>query len=271
MDDQAKYPKRPPNFFFTFLNAVKDSDAKYTVGHEGCWLLTEILLHENNRRWTGPAKLWNSQLEGILRKSQRQSRRIRDKCVEFGWLHYEAGTKGIEGVYWVTIPDTFMVTHDQESQNTWSPVTTNPPGIRPEYGHLPVNKKEEIRNSSRDASASRKRVRFSDDDKSLAAYIWHQIRSAFPETKEPNLNNWSNDVRLMCERDGRTHKQIRKIFDFAHADEFWRTNILSPQKLRKQFDILLAKTSGGHSINGKRTGMLPETKPFSLFAGAKTK
>ena len=32
-------------------------------------------------------------------------KRVRDKAVEAGWLHYEPGTKGRAARYWVTIPE----------------------------------------------------------------------------------------------------------------------------------------------------------------------
>ena len=54
----------------------------------------------------------------------------------------------------------------------------------------------------------------------------------------------------MRERDGRTHEGIRDLFRWANADSFWKTNILSPGKLRKKFDDLLLKqqfNGNGHA------------------------
>jgi len=42
----------------------------------------------------------------------------------------------------------------------------------------------------------------------------------------------------MIERDERTPEEIRQVIEFAQSDPFWCSNILSTQKLRKQFDTL---------------------------------
>ena len=234
MIDPKTYPQRPKNFYFKFQKLLWDYHAREDIGIDGCWLLFTVLMNENRRQWTGPARLWNTQLEGSIGKSIDQCDRIRKRCIEAGWLHYEPGTKSVEGKYWVTVPKRFLRMGAEEC------------------AEHPTNKKHVIRNSRRDASASRRRDRFSDEDQATAEYIWQRIKQAFPETRKPNLAKWSNDVRLMRERDERTHERIRQIFDLAHADEFWSRNILSPSKLRKQFDTLAAKaSSNGHATNGK--------------------
>ena len=50
--------------------------------------------------------------------------------------------------------------------------------------------------------------------------------------------SWTKDIRLMIERDGRSVEQIRFIIDWCQDDSFWRSNILSPSKLRAKFDQL---------------------------------
>jgi hypothetical protein len=57
-------------------------------------------------------------------------------------------------------------------------------------------------------------------------------------SKRPNPKAWAKDVRLMVERDGRTVEQIEKAIRWCQADTFWRGNVLSMGKLRKQYDKL---------------------------------
>ena len=47
----------------------------------------------------------------------------------------------------------------------------------------------------------------------------------------------------MIKKDKRNPDDIRKVIDFAQEDDFWQANILSTEKLRKQFDQLLMKSS----------------------------
>lgn len=72
----------------------------------------------------------------------------------------------------------------------------------------------------------------------LALRLYQNILANNPDYKEPNLQNWANDVRLMIERDQRTEEQITYLMDWVQNDSFWKTNILSVSKLREKFDQL---------------------------------
>ncbi|WP_373786845.1 replication protein [Jeotgalibaca porci] len=71
-----------------------------------------------------------------------------------------------------------------------------------------------------------------------AVYFWKKIQDVFPKAKKPNLQNWANDVRLMHEQDKRSYDEIKAVIDWVNQDDFWVGNILSPKKLRKQYDAL---------------------------------
>ena len=82
---------------------------------------------------------------------------------------------------------------------------------------------------------------FSDDDLKAAEWIFHLIRKLNPSFKEPKFESWANDIRLMRERDNRTHKDICELFQWANQDRFWSVNILSPATLRAKWDQLSMK------------------------------
>ena len=57
----------------------------------------------------------------------------------------------------------------------------------------------------------------------------------------------------MIDTDKRTVDQIMRCIDWCQADEFWRSNILSMPKLRKQFDQLrLSAIRAQRASNGPR-------------------
>jgi len=92
---------------------------------------------------------------------------------------------------------------------------------------------------------------FSEADKNTANFILGKIQNLQPSFKEPNLESWANDVRLMRERDGRTLEGIKALFTWTNNNHFWRSNILSPAKLRTQWDKLeIQKNSNS---NGRRS------------------
>jgi len=77
----------------------------------------------------------------------------------------------------------------------------------------------------------------------VASWMWGLIHDMQPERKPPKLDEWATTVRLMRERDGRSHQDIRDLFARVHADGFWRVNVLSPETLRKKWDDLTLKLS----------------------------
>jgi hypothetical protein len=73
--------------------------------------------------------------------------------------------------------------------------------------------------------------------KELAEYLAKRIEDN--GSKRPIVTeSWIKDIRLMIERDGRSVEQVRFIIDWCQDDSFWRSNILSPSKLRVKFDQL---------------------------------
>ena len=79
---------------------------------------------------------------------------------------------------------------------------------------------------------------FHDRDLKCAKWMLNKIREIRPKFRQPNLSNWAVEIRLMRERDKRTYNEIYQVFSWANNHPFWRINILSPAKLRQQFDRL---------------------------------
>lgn len=76
-------------------------------------------------------------------------------------------------------------------------------------------------------------------DLALVDWIFDLIKILNPKHKPPNRNQWAKEIRLMREIDGRSRHDIAVLFKWANADQFWRGNILSPGKLRKNWDRLI--------------------------------
>ena len=129
----------------------------------------------------------------------------------------------------------------------------------------PVSSKPDTLSDIRpDAAVSNpaKRQWGSEEDLTCAKWIWSRISSMYEKAaeadgevskpKEPNWADWANEVRLMCSRDGRTHRQICELFSRVQRDPFWCRNVLSPSKLREKWDELSIKLSpagGQRNVN----------------------
>ncbi len=102
---EAVYPKRPPFFAHRFCRLLTDAAVAQDIGPEACWLLTIIVHQEDAKRYRGPVTFWNEQLMPLCGFGGRgRLVAVRKKAVEAGWLHYEGGSKGRAGAYWVLIP-----------------------------------------------------------------------------------------------------------------------------------------------------------------------
>lgn len=82
-------------------------------------------------------------------------------------------------------------------------------------------------------------VKWTPEDKALAQQMLDRVRDVSTAVK--GSPSWPNDVRLMRERDGRSHAEIWDLFSWANTDDFWRANILSPAKLRAKWPTLEAQ------------------------------
>jgi hypothetical protein len=100
-----------------------------------------------------------------------------------------------------------------------------------------------------------------------AEWMFGLVLALDPKAHKPNLDAWANEIRLTREIDGRTDDEIRGVFGWANADSFWRSNILSPAKLRKQFTTLYTKMKEPQS-NGRGNKQMPCGPGQSYTPGA---
>ena len=78
----------------------------------------------------------------------------------------------------------------------------------------------------------------------LALYLFAKIQQNNPEhvdLTESQKQKWADHIRLMIERDKRTPQQIHNMIDWCQSNDFWKQNILSTAKLRKQYDTMRPK------------------------------
>lgn len=142
------------------------------------------------------------------------------------------------------ILDNQLVIHYQPcNRETEKPDTgENRKSDKPEVGkcgHLEMDQSiiNESSNSNVQAEPKRSSM-FSDNDMKFAVQMLQKIKILNPNHKGPNLDSWANTIRLCREQDQRTLKELWQAFIWANSNDFWCKNILSPEKLRKQFDSL---------------------------------
>jgi hypothetical protein len=102
------------------------------------------------------------------------------------------------------------------------------------------------------------RLKFETCDMEHAELLFKFILDTNPDHKKPDLDKWANEFRLIRERDKKTNEQITYLIKWSQNNSFWRKNILSPSKLRKQWDRLVIEVkeekTKGTDKNGNRSG-----------------
>lgn len=102
-------------------------------------------------------------------------------------------------------------------------------------------KKEELKKLKDTPKRDKRVYEETSNEYQIAIFFVSAIRKNNPDFKQPNMQKWSDTIRLMIERDNRTEAQIRTLIEYVQTDDFEMANVLGPDKLRKRFDQLRIK------------------------------
>jgi len=69
--------------------------------------------------------------------------------------------------------------------------------------------------------------------------------------KKPDLKKWAEHIDKMIRIDKRDPREIEDVITWCQQDDFWQNNILSTDKLRKQYDQLALKLQKNLEIKSK--------------------
>jgi hypothetical protein len=101
-------------------------------------------------------------------------------------------------------------------------------------GHLREEKRRVKKGESHDSPR--------DDLLGLSKRMADGMKANDPKAKvAPESSAWLEPLRLLVDRDSRTCEEVERVIDWIATDDFERTVVLSPAKLRKRFTDLVAK------------------------------
>lgn len=85
-------------------------------------------------------------------------------------------------------------------------------------------------------------VALSADADEIVSFFIQKLRERKPDFKFPkDFKKWHEEIDRMIRVDKRDPKKIKDMIDWIHRDSFWSSNILSPKKLREQYDNIDGK------------------------------
>lgn len=136
------------------------------------------------------------------------------------------------------------------------------PGVRQETAESAANvadktsRTDKRNNLLRRTSGDRKNTssKPSHEAEQLARHLHDRILANKPDFRitPAQLENWALEADRMLRIDGRKFETARSLIDWVTSDSFWRSNILSMDKFRKQYDRLeMKRNETPHKKGGK--------------------
>ncbi|EJE2882860.1 TPA: hypothetical protein ACUWZ2_002696 [Listeria monocytogenes] len=99
------------------------------------------------------------------------------------------------------------------------------------------NKDNKEKNEKNDNKDNNKRQnKFDEVHLSLAKLLFEMIKENNPEEREPKLEKWANDIRIMIEQDNRDTEKVKNAIIWSQKNDFWCGVIKSPSSLRRNYD-----------------------------------
>lgn len=97
----------------------------------------------------------------------------------------------------------------------------------------------------------------------MAALLAEKIRERDPLAKLDGEDKWADHIERIVRIDGRTWDQVRDVLLWSQNHNFWRNNIRSGFKLRKQFSVLVAKKQDEQPQSSQPLQIRPYEKEWS--------
>ncbi len=233
------------------MNYLKESMAFYDFAElnqmsTGQIALWHALLDVNNKsKWQEWFTVANIALQLHSGLSESGIKAARNKLKQLGLIDFKPrGTKA-------TAYHLKSLTSQESSEDSTTPSSRDSSGVSNGSSSALVKRNETKRNetitSDKSKTTSHKSKRTYAENSTeyeLAMYLFDKIKQNNPDHKDltpSQKQKWADHIRLMIERDKRTPQQIHNMIDWCQSNDFWKQNILSTAKLRKQYDTMRPK------------------------------
>lgn len=244
---------RPTNQFYLLDNRIA-ADERLSWQARG--LLIYLLTKPDH---------WEVSVAQLIKQTQGSSKRtgrdgvysIINELINAGYMRRTVTRDcdgGFDGTEYEVFESPKIEPPHTDNPETEAPPDTDSPYTDKPYPANPTQVSTEGKVSTDSKKTTCQKTKFSDDDMRAAKYMLDQILVDLPDYKDYNLKTWADHIRLMRERDGRTHLDMCRYWKWARKHHFWHKNILSPAKLRKQFDRLTLEMRDSHVKPNQRSG-----------------
>lgn len=102
----------------------------------------------------------------------------------------------------------------------------------------------------------------------LSEFFYQSLLKNKPDLKKPNLIKWAESFEKIINLDSRDVEKTKLLINWAIQDDFWKRNILSPDKLRKHFDLLDSQMEGKKEEIYRRKNLIDVSQAKEEFGDA---
>ncbi len=141
------------------------------------------------------------------------------------------------------------IVEDIHSKSTGTSTGT-PSGTSTGYINIDINKDIDIDNNK---DIDKSIVKLDPNAGRLATVLHTSVQQNYPfvKQKDSDIENWASDVEKIHRIDGYEWNIIEMVLQWSQQDEFWKQNIRSGSKFRKQFERLLISAKAEHDKQEK--------------------
>lgn len=176
--------------------------------------------------------------------TQRQYRTAKKKLEKWGFATFKATNKGT--IAKIINTDVYDINCDAiDNQIDNQPTSKRQASDKQATTNKKVKERKEIKTFSSDSIEIR-----------LSKLLFQLILTNNPKNKKPKLEEWAKHVDLAMRIDRRSPEDIEAVIRWCQSHHFWHRNILSTEKLRKQFDKLFIEMQAEQG-NGQHSGSAP--------------
>lgn len=226
-----KRAPRPKSNFTIIANAVlRDENLSFRARG----VLACILSRPDN---------WKTTAESLARESKEGRSAILTVLKELEQVGYMTRRKyRNDKGQWVWESYVFDTVQSKESQ----PEFNNPPTGNPTSGEPSTEIQPLIEELSKNERKEELYTRSYADENHQACNLLADLIEANGSKRPTVTDKWLSDMDKLNRIDERSWEQITRAIEWCQADEFWRGNIMSPAKLRKQYDQLRLAAQRGN-------------------------
>lgn len=144
---------------------------------------------------------------------------------------------------------------------------------RPNKALTPNKNDKNERMKEEDISSSQKPAPMFDESSQeykLAIRLRERILGNLPNARVPKptpdgMASWCRQIDYILRLDNREPEDVALVIDWCQKDDFWRANILSPQKLREKWDTLVLQMERGRIYLASKKRREAEDDPYAAY------